>query len=236
MMKRLLLYTILLLLLTGCHGGDPIVRITDDRAGRCVERRGAFVSYRELPCALLFVEALDWRAWRHLAGVEAYTRKSKHLGRFRPPGLAFFHLIVTNTSAAELTVDQIRLIYGGELREPMAGHQITALFPSPVYDALDFQELLSYRRLESPYRSVREIDYGAHTRKLGRDRIAPGETALKILAFQWIPAMQDTFTIRVTADCGGEKKSIDFSLRRYEYGRQNRVTDRRTPEGKVHED
>ncbi|MBN1533970.1 MAG: hypothetical protein JXA20_14970 [Spirochaetes bacterium] len=235
-MKCLLLISLPLILLAACHGGEPILRVTDDPSGKCVERRGAFVSYREAPCALLFIQELDWRSWRHLAGVDYYTRPSKYRRRFRPPGLAFFQLIVTNTSAADIGVDQVRLVYDGEMQEPLQGHQITALFPSPVYDVLDFHELLSYRSLLSPYRTVGEIDYEAHTRKLGRDSIAPGETALKMLAFRWIPGVQKRFTLRITVHCGAGKKSIDFNLRRYEYGSHDRVTDNNVPKGTVYED
>ncbi len=203
--------------LLSCSGGDRIIRNTIDDKGMHFFRRGSPISYRDTSWGRIFIEPLDCRSWKHISGAKSYTASHANRRSFRLPPLAFFQLIISNSSSSAVTIPSIHLIQNDLFTAPIPDRQIPEFFHSPAYQSLDFHKLFAYRKLTSLRRSVRDIDYDTETEEYKEEEVNPGITALRIITFECPPSKLKDFIIRIDVEWNGGKKSIDFNLRKEEY-------------------
>ena len=195
-------------LLASCSSGDVIVHHT-------VAEKGAADTDSEF-CAV-HVEALNPSTWKHLLGSKIYMKKEPEGKVARVPQLPFFQIIIKNISPQPLRIEKIYLIYGNTLTEPVTGMEFRSRYRSTAYEPIDFQSLFSYRRLTAEKLSVKDIDYDRDTAAFVSEWIPPGDTVLKVLAFDWIPVQYRSFILRLTVAGAASKKIIDLKLIKSEY-------------------
>jgi hypothetical protein len=206
---------ILCAIFLSCVTGEEIIRITGEAGTGGVPGRH-YAVYKNQDFTI-YVEPVDHTEWKHLADFSAFTKKSGHTGLFRIPKLQYFHVIIANTSSTPAKFDSVRLIYNGTMKSPLGAEEILQRCKSPLYDFLNFANILGSRSLLSDKREIKEINYDKDTSPQPDDGIPAFFTVLKIVAFDWILVKHRTFTLRMSIVSGENKKSVDFIFIKSEY-------------------
>lgn len=164
----------------------------------------------------VIMEPMDRLLWSVLLRSDAYTRHPDREMSRRLPPLTFVHVIIRNTSASPLTVSSALVRFGNRTLPSLTALDLGRILASPAYSFLDFNSLLSFRRLMEARDSAALINYDTDTVGSLFPFIPPEDTALTLLAFDRIPSDIQSWRVSLTVKAGRNIKNIDFDFLRHE--------------------
>ncbi len=193
------------------------------RGTRPAERADVEVN-RKQGCALIRHRDFDIAAqeiglgdWVKLLEHEIFLRR-KGQTEARIPRLHFFHIVLSNAGTAPVRLEEALVRYGGTEVRALSAETVLDRCKSPAYAAINMKSLLGAKRYLGEKWCVGEIDYTKDAVDYNFDFIAPGDTAIRIVAFDWIPVQHRKLKLLVKVrGTEGDVKTVDFDFTRLEY-------------------
>ncbi len=174
----------------------------------------ALMRFRDFDIA---VQEIGTEDWKKILEFETF-RSKKNVSQTRLPRLLFFHVVVANVGKKPVSLGDIMLMFGETVKKPLSVAEAEERCKSPVYAAIDYKRLLGVRRYLGEAWCFREINYEHEVIDYHFTAIAPGDSIIRIVAFDWVPVqereMQLLSMIKVE---NGEEKAARFHFKRLEF-------------------
>ena len=205
------------LIFVSCSPGQRLDRSYHgkEKSNTIFTKNGAVIVNSEF--VTLYLEPMNKERWDAILKQSIYIKHSRVSKFYRIPKITFFHLIIKNKHSESIKLTRTMLLYGNTVNETLQAKRIRKIYKSPMYEKLNLEMLLSNRRLLSNHFNIAAINHDKNTLLSKLDFVPPGDSILKILAFDWIPVEYKNFKLIFEFNVSGNKKIIDLELTKFEY-------------------
>lgn len=180
----------------------------------------ALIRHRDFDIA---AQEIGLGGWVKLLEHEIFLRKKGNT-EARIPRLNFFHIVISNQGRNPVKIEQMSVRFGDNEIAALSTEAVLDKCKSPAYAAINMKSLLGLKRYLGDKWCVEEIDYTASVIDYNFDVIAPGDSVIKIVAFDWIPVQFRDLKLLVKVRNAGEEKQkiVDFDFKRLEFRTKGR--------------
>jgi hypothetical protein len=162
-------------------------------------------------------EHIDEAKFHQLLKNKVFIKEDMNAGRYRVPKFIFFQIIAANMGSEPVKVESIELSTGGQTYRALTADEIKKRTPSPAYSLLNIDAIFSPRIIYSEEYGAAAVKYDEDTAGYEFDFISPGDTVLRIAAFDPVPVQHRDHVLKVTVTSSGLVKPVEFHLTREEY-------------------
>jgi len=169
------------------------------------------------------IEFISEKQWKMLLDYDIFFKTKNKTSGYRLPKIPFFQIIVSNIGKNPVEIRDVLLKYGETETKALSIKAIKKRLKSPIYSILNFNIILSNRRLLDNIKCINKIDFLNDTIDYRFNFINPTDKVLKIVAFDWIPVHYRTFQIIVKLKLLDKEKTFNFKFKRIEHRLREKI-------------
>jgi nanoRNase/pAp phosphatase (c-di-AMP/oligoRNAs hydrolase) len=217
--SKALVFSLTLLMLMACsrkYGIERAINPVDKLDTEIKKESCGLIRSRNVDAAAEYISEGDWD---RILKCTMFTKPKPAESDFRIPKIFFFHAVISNTGDVPVTIESISLKYSGREHKPFEAEAVIRKCKSPSFSIFNFNSILRNKRLLGDKNCIADINYERDVIDYKFDFINPGDTIIRITAFDWIPVENRDIrlVLRIVEPASGQKKIIDFDFIRSEY-------------------